>query len=128
MKKFNFYELQGYNKVGQNTFPNMIPFLTGHHWQELVSKNALKNTSFDKWPIIWKDYTRKGFVTLFVEEMSKYGLFQWYGEGFVKNHQKDQLDYQTRAFNLEIRSQKHNHYCYKWKTETEVLISILKII
>ena len=119
MKKYNFHELRGYTKVGQNTFPNMIPFLTGHHWQELEpNPNVLQNMYFDDWPIIWKDYSRKGFVTLFVEEMSNYGLFHFNRKGFTVKP----TDYQSRPFHMLIRKDKHNKYCYKWKTETEVFI------
>ena len=52
LKEHHFYELQGYNKVGANTFPNMILFLTGHNSQKFVSDDRLTSIFFDEWLII----------------------------------------------------------------------------
>ena len=116
MKKYNFFEMRGYNKVGKNTFPNMVPFLTGHHPEELNKYHDLVRMKFDNWPIIWKKYAAKGFVTAFVEEMPIYGLFQFNRMGF----RSKPTDYVTRPFHMEIRKDKYNYFCYRDRTETEV--------
>ena len=116
LKGKDFFELRGYNKVGQNTFPNMIPFLTGHHSRELVSDERLNRINFDDWPIIWKKYSEKGFLTAFLEEMSWCGLFHFNLKGF----KAQPTDYQLRPFHMKIMDQKYNYYCYLDKTETEV--------
>ena len=116
VKQHDFYELRGYNKVGQNTFPNMIPFLLGRHENEMVKPGQLMKTKFGEWPIIWKNYSSKGFMTTFVEEMGSKGLFQFKGQGFKKKP----TDYETRPFHMEIRSQKYNRFCYRDRSETEV--------
>ena len=117
LREHHFYELQGYNKVGANTFPNMIPFLTGHYFEEFVSEDQLKNIFFDDWPIIWKEYSKKGFVTAFLEEMSWCGLFHYGGWWGFKDRPSD---YMLRPFHMEIMKQKYNRFCYSGKTETEV--------
>ena len=99
-----------------NTFPNMVPFLVGRHDWEIVKPGQLMKTKFDEWPIIWKNYSSKGHVTAFVEEMAKYGLFQFVGQGFKKKP----TDYETRPFHMEIKSQKYSQFCYRDRTETQV--------
>ena len=116
MNKHNFFELRGYNKVGLNTFPNMIPYFTGHHSQELVSDNQIKLIFFDDWPLIWKKYSEKGFITSFMEEMARAGLFHYFLNGFVRQP----TDYNTRLFHQYIFEDMYNSYCYLDKTETEV--------
>jgi hypothetical protein len=85
-KKFvqnhKFYELKGYNKVGANTWPNMIQFLTGLFANELVPGIKRGKSFFDNWPLIWKKFRNKEFCTLFIEEMAKHGLFNWEKKGF----------------------------------------------
>ena len=116
LNKHKFFELRGYNKVGSNTYPNMIPFFTGHHSSELVSDDKLNTIYFDDWPLIWKKYSEKGFITTFLEEMSYCGLF----DNNLKGFKAQPTDYQLRPFHMEIRNQKYNYYCYFDKTETQV--------
>ena len=120
IKQNNFYELRGYNKVGQNTFPNMIPYLTGYKPEELVSIDKLREIFFDDWPLIWKKYSEKGFITTFLEEMPLYGLFHYELKGF-KN---EPTNYFLRPFHREIYNEKYNRFCYVEKTELEVKISL----
>ena len=116
LKEHHFYELRGYTKVGTNTFPNMIPFLTGQHYTELTTDQKLKYIYFDDWPIIWRNYSSKGFVTAFLEEMSTFGLFHFNLKGF----RGQTTDYMLRPFHRKIKEQKYDDYCYLDKTETEV--------
>ncbi|XP_054164693.1 uncharacterized protein LOC128962340 [Oppia nitens] len=115
VRDHKFYELYGYNKVGTNTFPNMIPFLTGHRPDDLVSDDKLRSIYFDDWPLIWKDYRNHGFLTAFLEEMSWCGLFHFNLNGFLHKP----TDYQTRPFHMEIMDEKYNYYCYNDMTETQ---------
>jgi len=80
----------------------------------------LMKVNFEEWPIIWKNYSKEGFVTAFVEEMAAFGLFRYNGRGFSKNP----TDYSTRPFHMEIN--KNNKFCYKDRTETQVLLHLRK--
>ena len=121
LKKNDFLELRGYTKVGMNTFPNMIPFLTGHVAKEIITEENLDTIYFDNWPIIWRKYSNQNFVTAFAEEMSVYGLFHYRSNGFKRKP----TDYQTRPFHMEILKSKYNKYCYISQTETEVIFQII---
>ncbi len=116
VKKNNFYELKGYNKVGVNTWPNMIPFLTGLKANDLVDHKNSSKIFFDDFPLIWKRFAEKGFRTLFLEEMTNYGLFNYEKKGF-KNKP---TDYFSRPFSLGIKPKKYYSFCYNGKLETEV--------
>ncbi|CDW54718.1 DUF229 domain containing protein [Trichuris trichiura] len=55
-----------FNKVGDNSFPNGIAMLTGRRVegvQELPTD--MRNRFYDDWPIVWKEYAKKGYATLF---------------------------------------------------------------
>ncbi|KAJ3655276.1 hypothetical protein Zmor_014412 [Zophobas morio] len=97
LKNISSVELLGYNKVGDNTFPNLMPVLTGLSETELqkVCWNADNNHRFDNCPFIWKEYKSKGFVTSFGEDSSWMGIFNYMRKGF---HEQP-TDYMWGAFN-----------------------------
>lgn len=63
-------ELTGYNKVGDNTFPNMVPIMSGLSREELRNHTCLskpKGGFFDDCPWIFKDFKSRGYVTAYAE-------------------------------------------------------------
>lgn len=76
-------ELHGYNKIDDNTYPNLIPFLTGLSAAELTDV-CHSNTSsyYDHCRFIWDDFKRKGYSTLFSEDSATFGLFNYFKPGF----------------------------------------------
>ena len=46
----SFYTMYGYNKVGDNTFPNLTPLLTGFYVEDIW----FPNKTVDDFPFIWK--------------------------------------------------------------------------
>ncbi|XP_035223481.1 uncharacterized protein LOC118196175 isoform X2 [Stegodyphus dumicola] len=71
--------LRGMNKVGDNSYPNLIPVLTG-----LKAHGGGLNESIDidEWPLITKAYSSQGYATLWAEDMHKYALFNYFIKGF----------------------------------------------
>ncbi|CAG2169864.1 unnamed protein product, partial [Oppiella nova] len=49
-----FHTMYGYNKVADNTFPNLTPLLTGLYVENLW--NETMNAQFDYFPFIWKGF------------------------------------------------------------------------
>lgn len=79
-------ELHGYNKVDDNTYPNLIPMLTGLSSDELNGACLSSNSSlyFDNCHYIWDDFKKKGYGTVFAEDSASLGLFNYFKNGFEK--------------------------------------------
>ncbi|XP_075745390.1 uncharacterized protein LOC119176401 [Rhipicephalus microplus] len=80
LEQMEAIELYGYNKVGDNSFPNQVPLLTGRSGEEAMSLCPEK--FFDNLEFIWDKYASLGYRTLFLEESPKYGLFNYLLKGF----------------------------------------------
>ncbi|XP_017048884.1 uncharacterized protein LOC108093372 isoform X2 [Drosophila ficusphila] len=84
LKTSNWFELQGYNKMGDNTFPNLMAVLTGFN---KTFANAQcrpdKVGGLDACPLIWKDYQARGYTTAFAEDWSPFSTFDYSSMGFL---------------------------------------------
>ena len=76
-KELGAYEFLGFNKVADNTFPNLMPILMGLSDEELANHTCLPRMreKFDDCPIIWKDFKAKGYITSFIEVRIFYCFF-----------------------------------------------------
>ncbi|ENN76196.1 hypothetical protein YQE_07164, partial [Dendroctonus ponderosae] len=101
MKKLQGVELLGYNKVADNTFPNLIPVLTGLFEKELKPLCwPTFSTHFDRCPFVWKNYSQKGYATAIGEDCAWIGLFNYLKVGF-KNRPSD---YYYTTFSKQLES------------------------
>ncbi|KAJ8960975.1 hypothetical protein NQ318_020279 [Aromia moschata] len=103
LKSIEAVELLGYNKVGDNTFPNLMPVLTGMLEGEL--RNTCwpsTNEHFDKCHFLWDDYKEKGYVTVYGEDSSWMGLFNYQRKGFTKQPTDYGYSYFNRRSEKEI--------------------------
>nr|XP_027195057.1 uncharacterized protein LOC113789687 [Dermatophagoides pteronyssinus] len=118
----NIYYLNGLNKIADNSFPNMVPLLTGKR----VYYGELKNENYgpyDDWPFIWKQFQQKGYRTALVEDYPKFTLFNYGSKGFINN---PPTDFYPRPFWLRLFEefdgiqQKMEPFdlnpCYKYRT------------
>lgn len=83
LQQLGAVEMLGYNKIGDNTFPNLIPVLTGWSDKELENNcwnNA--NKPFDKCPFIWKNFSTSGYRTVFAEDACSMTTFNYLKPGF----------------------------------------------
>lgn len=65
-----FMSLDGYTKVADNTFPNVVPILTGMFVKQMT-KRCWKspNDEMDGCPFLWKDFKQRGiFYKIFNEK------------------------------------------------------------
>lgn len=89
--------MKGLTKLADNSFPNMVPFLTGRR----VWNNELKNEDFgpyDDWPFIWKDFSKAGYKTALIEDFPTFTLFNYESKGFVK----EPTDWYPRPFWIHL--------------------------
>lgn len=83
VNELNAFEMFGYNKVADNTFPNLIPALTGLNVSELsVECLPDKSSTFDGCRFIWDEYKDKNYTTTYVEDRHSLGLFHYDRNGF----------------------------------------------
>ena len=92
-----YYELKGYTKVGDNTFPNLVPLFTGH-FQEEYWNGSVTNIFFDDVPFIWKNYSERGYRTFYAEDAPNIGTFHYLKKGF----RRPPTDYYFRPFALAV--------------------------
>jgi len=85
LSKIGTVEMIGYNKVEDNTFPNVIPTLTGMSIEELkINCWPENNNFFDNCNFIWDDYKYANFSTAFAEDSTLIGMFNYLKSGFLK--------------------------------------------
>ena len=65
VKQMNAIEMRGYNKLGDNTFPNLVPLLTGLSENELqtacLNNSSISNKTFDDCPFVWNFFRDNGY-------------------------------------------------------------------
>ncbi|KAJ8983427.1 hypothetical protein NQ317_005892 [Molorchus minor] len=108
LKELDAVELLGYNKVGDNTFPNLIPVLTG------MTENELRNSCwhetqdhFDDCDFIWNYYKKNDYVTVYGEDSSWMGLFNYQRMGFRKQPTDYGYSYFNRKSEQDIGNSHH---------------------
>ncbi|CAK1550105.1 unnamed protein product [Leptosia nina] len=106
LKQRGAVELLGYNKVGDNTFPNLIPMLLGIREQDLKNTcwpNA--KSTFDYCPFIWNSFKDAGYYTAFGEDSSSLGTFNFEKVGFIHSP----TDYYLHTFMHEAEKYSGNN-------------------
>ena len=94
LRKMDAIELLGYNKVADNTFPNLVPVLSGLSENELRNSCWTGDSYFDDCSWVWEKYRAAGYRTVFGEDAVWMGLFTYLKKGF--KHQP--TDYYIRPY------------------------------
>ncbi|VDI08852.1 Hypothetical predicted protein [Mytilus galloprovincialis] len=122
----NAIDLLGYNKVADNTFPNIIPMTAGKFENELPRNKSLRWPPMDNYNFIWNNYSAKGYRTLYAEDHPFIGMFDWRKSGF----NIPPGDYFNRPLSVAMEKNKKvwnsNHYCVHGRTETDIVLDYLK--
>ncbi|KAH8410025.1 hypothetical protein KR009_004260, partial [Drosophila setifemur] len=79
-----WFEMEGYNKVGDNTFSNLLVMLTGRSprryrgFCDLRTPGCLDVVSF-----LWNHFHNAGYLTVFAEDLPSMPTFQYVKRGFL---------------------------------------------
>ncbi|GIX99190.1 uncharacterized protein CDAR_258891 [Caerostris darwini] len=118
--------MEGYTKVGDNTFPNLVPLLTGHFYQHYYDEVHNKSMFFDDVEFSWKIFSKLGYRTLLAEDAPKIATFNYFRNGF----KSPPTDYYYRPFALAVEKSdlkaKSKSQCFGSKMEMEVIYDYLK--
>ncbi|XP_052853354.1 uncharacterized protein LOC128262843 [Drosophila gunungcola] len=78
-------EMQGYNKVGDNTFPNLLAVLTGDSEEGVKDVcDVRKPGCLDSLNFIWKRFKNANYTTAFAEDCQSISTFNYLKPGFVE--------------------------------------------
>ncbi|KAH8378346.1 hypothetical protein KR093_010825 [Drosophila rubida] len=95
-------EFWGFNRIGRNTYPNLVPLFTGLSDVELEEKCYKGKHSYDACDFIWKRFKARGYKTSYAEDSFIGGTFNYGKWGF----EKAPTDFYLRPAMLEI-----DRYC-----------------
>lgn len=126
LKEKNFFDIKGYTKVGDNTFPNLTPLLTGRHIADIWNETIRDTMYFDDVDMIWKRFSKKGYRTFYAEDSPFFGTFNYGRRGFNVTP----ADYYNRPLylamhNSEVRK-KGSFYCFNSQLESDVIYNHLR--
>ncbi|XP_063593350.1 uncharacterized protein LOC134770421 [Penaeus indicus] len=85
-------DFHAFNKVADNTNPNMAASLMGLTQEELKRTCQPVNTIFDGCPLIWRNFSDAGYVTVYGEDVPSVGIFHHGRFGFLR----EPTDYYNR--------------------------------
>lgn len=102
LKENDWIEFKGYNKMGDNTFPNVMAILTGIN-ETTVFKHCNPRIigPLDKCKMIWYDYRKLGFITGYGEDEADIGTFNYMKKGF----KYEPTDYYFRPYIVATEQQ-----------------------
>ncbi|XP_072176417.1 uncharacterized protein [Diadema setosum] len=98
--------LNSYNIVGDATTGALIPMLTGKFESELPNTERGRGSPVNVYPLVWKDFEKAGYVTMFAEDRPELSLFNYRLSGF----KEQPTDYYMRTFWREMEAYKSG-YC-----------------
>ncbi|KAH8412364.1 hypothetical protein KR009_001465 [Drosophila setifemur] len=123
-------ELWGYNKVGDNTFPNVVPLLTGLDDQELnLSCTPKLKRGFDGCSFIWKRFQQLGYRSIFAEDVATLSTFNYHGDSGFR---KQPTNYYFRPMILEMektlafQKDANMHMCMGSRRTADVLLEYMR--
>uniref|UniRef100_A0A182Q8B6 Uncharacterized protein n=1 Tax=Anopheles farauti TaxID=69004 RepID=A0A182Q8B6_9DIPT len=79
-----WFELKGYNKIDDNTYPNLMAILTGYNNSLAYSIcNPKKVGQLEECPFMWKYFADNGYATAYAEDEAGINTFNYHKYGFV---------------------------------------------
>lgn len=78
LKNTGWLELDGYNKIADNTFPNLMAILSGRTVEQLHQECQKEHPpKMDGCPNLWKDFRERGYVTAYAEDVPSLSTFNY---------------------------------------------------
>ncbi|XP_037947190.1 uncharacterized protein LOC119679090 [Teleopsis dalmanni] len=114
LEENDWFEMQGYNKIGDNTFPNLMALLNGNN-ESVVFRDCEPERlgGLDKCYFIWQDYQKLSYRTAYAEDYAIIGTFNYILAGFKKQPTDYYMRPMTLAIekNLKVQKKANLYYC-----------------
>ncbi|KAF3419807.1 hypothetical protein E2986_08308 [Frieseomelitta varia] len=97
LRETGWIRFDGYNKMGDNTFPNLMAILTGQNQTQAYT--LCKPTvpqMLDRCPFLWRNFRDAGYATAYGEDETTLNTFNYLKLGFVQ----PPTDYYLRPYML----------------------------
>ncbi|CAK9295170.1 unnamed protein product [Gordionus sp. m RMFG-2023] len=121
-RKDNFM-FNGYIKVGDNTFPNLVPLLSGKFIEEYPK--SFGKIYFDNISFVWKAYRKSkiDYATAFIEDTPNLATFNYVRKGFYD----PPTDFYYRPYSIESNKLfRKEEDCIQDKHEVQALLEYSK--
>ena len=121
LKDLAAIELKGYNKIADNTMPNMIAFLSGYFKAEVLDKKGGKPSVADDVPFVWNRFAVNGYRTMYIEDAPYGAMLNWLRPGF----KRPPVDYYLRPFSVALNNDRSiwpNSYCAGTLSESDIVL------
>ncbi|KAH8245069.1 hypothetical protein KR032_004425 [Drosophila birchii] len=107
-----WYEMQGYNKVADNSFPNILAILSGYSPESAKEQicDTDKPGCLDEMPMIWKYFKNASYLTAYAEDESFSNHFNYLKPGFSKKP----MDYYFRPMLKALESELETYRLPDW--------------
>ncbi|XP_035722084.1 uncharacterized protein LOC118441589 [Vespa mandarinia] len=97
LRETGWIGLKGYNKMGDNTFPNLMAILTGQNQEQAYSRcKPSEAYKLDRCPFLWYNFRNAGYITAYGEDETVLNTFNYLKVGFVQ----PPTDYYLRPYML----------------------------
>ncbi|XP_018783831.1 PREDICTED: uncharacterized protein LOC108965702 [Bactrocera latifrons] len=126
----NWFELQGYNKIGDNTFPNLLAMLTSYNLttgEEKCRPTTVGGLNDPICNLIWNNFKNYGYKTAYAEDCNGMSTFNYVKCGFLQQP----TDYYLRPMlmalteNLDIVKNAGLEYCVGRKHHAEYVFDFM---
>lgn len=113
VQQAGWYTLQGLNKVGDNTLPNLLAMLTGYSLEDVAAIcDVQEQGCFDQLPFIWKRFKLNNYTTAMAEDCMDISTFNYLKPGFAKQP----VDYYLRPLMVAMEKSFQPNPFYDEKT------------
>lgn len=127
LQDIEFIEYKGYNKVEDNTFPNLMAILTGNNMSKIDQDCNPYNGNLSKCNFLWNDFKKAGYITAYAEDETNINTFNYMKRGFSEQPTDFcYLPYMLASESLWTSMLDHRSYCSGPETSTERTLNAAK--